>query len=219
MNNYQKVKVNISQDQSDKIKKAIQNGTAASIKLSHQDLNGEDVLALTKTQLNKMKKAYTDGTGVVLKMSKKQLKHNAKVEGGFIGALLPLLGMLGSTLATRVVPALATGLLAGVGSSAGSAMVDKIAGRGVEGIGPVNSKNPGVGVLRANTIYLRNRGQGMKMTAAGSGMFLRPWIKNDSVGGDGLYIRSGKGYESVGSVLLLGPNSPFASIPFLNLIL
>ena len=211
MNNYRKVKVNISQGQTDKIKKATQTGTAVSIKLSHQDLNGEHVLALTKTQLNKMAKAYTDGTGIVLKMSKKQLEHNAKVEGGFIGALLPLLGMLGSTLATRVVPALATGLLAGVGSSAGSSMVDKIAGRGVEG--------PGVGVQRANTIYLRNRGQGMKMTATGSGMFLRPWIKNDSVGGDGLYIRSGKGYESVGSGLLLGPNSPFASIPFLNLIL
>ena len=76
--------MNISQGQSDKIKKAIQKGTAVSIKLSHQDLNGEDVLALTKTQLNKMKKAYTDGTGIVLKMSKKQLEHNAKVEGGFI---------------------------------------------------------------------------------------------------------------------------------------
>ena len=206
MNNYQKVKVNISQGQTDKIKKAIQTGTAASIKLSHQDHNGEHILALTKTQLNKMAKAYTDGTGIVLKMSKKQLEHNAKVEGGFIGALLPLLGMLGSTLATRVVPACSA-----VGSSAGSAIVDKIAGRGVEG--------PGVGVQRANTIYLRNRGQGMKMTAARSGMFLRPWIKNDSVGGDGLYIRSGKGYESVGAGLLLGPNSPFASIPFLNLIL
>ena len=199
MNNYQKVKDNISQGQTDKIKKAIQNGTAASIKLSHQDLNGEYVLALTKTQLNKMTKANTDGTGIVLKMSKKQLEHNAKLEGGFIGALLPLLGMLGSTLATRVVPALATELLAGVGSSAASAMVDKITGRGV--------------------VYTKKNGRGMKMTAAGSGMFLRPWMKSDSVGGYGLYIRSSKGYESVGSGLLLGPNLPFASIPFLNLVL
>ena len=207
MNNYQKVKVKISQGQTDKIKKAIQNGIVASIKLSHQDLkNGENVLALTKTQLNKMTKAYTDGTGIVLKMSKKQLEHNAKVEGGFIGALLPLLGMLGSTLVTRVVPALATGLLAGVGSPAGSAMVDKIAGRGV-------------GYPATSVVYAKKNGRVMKMTAAGSGMFLRPWIKSDSVGRDGLYIRSGKGYESVGSGLLLGPNSPFASIPFLNLIL
>ena len=198
MNTYQKVKVNISQGQADKIK-VIQNGSAVNLKLSYQDLNGEHVLALTKTQVNKIVKAYTNGTGVVLNLSEKQLEHSSKVEGGFIRALLLLLGMFGSTLATSVVPALATGLLAGVGSSAGSAMVDKTAGRGV--------------------VYAKKNGRGMKMTAAGSGMFLRQWMKSDSVGEDGLYIRSGRGYESEGSGLLLGPNSPFSSIPFLNLIL
>ena len=149
--------------------------------------------------MNKIAKAYEKGTGVTLKLSKKQIEYNSKVEGGFLGALLPLLGMLGSTLATRVVPALATGLLADLLSSADSAMVDKIAGRGI--------------------VYAKKNGKGMKVETVGSGMFLRPWIKSDSVGGDGLYIRSGKGYESVGSGLLLGPNSPFATIPFLNLIL
>ena len=109
--------------------------------------------------------------------------------------------MLGSTLATRVVPALATGLLAGVGSSAGSAMVDKVAGRGVA--------KPATSV-----VYAKKNGRGMKMTAAGSGMFLRPWMKSHSVGGGGLYIRSGKGYESVGSGLFLGPNSPSQAFHF-----
>ena len=199
MSNYQKVKLNISQGQADKIKKAIQEKSDVSIRLSHSDLEGEHILALTKSQLNKIAKAYHNGTGVTLKLSKKQIEYNSKVEGGFLGALLPLLGMLGSTLATRVVPALATGLLAGVGSSAGSAMVDKIAGRGV--------------------VYAKKNGSGIKMTAAGRGVILRPWGKYDSMRGDGLYIKSGKGYESVGSGLLLGPNSPFASIPFLNLIL
>ena len=199
MSNYQKVKLHISKGQTDKIKKAIQEQSDVSIRLSHSDLEGEHILAVTQSQLNKIAKAYEKGTGVTLKLSKKQLAYNAKVEGGFIGALLPLLGMLGSTLATRVVPALATGLLAGVGSSAGSAMVDKIAGRGV--------------------VYAQKNGKGMKMEAAGSGLFLRPWVNNNSMSGDGLYIKSGKGYESVGAGLLLGPNSPFASIPFLNLIL
>ena len=199
MSQYQKVKLHISKGQTDKIKKAIQEQSDVSIRLSHSDLEGEHILALTQSQLNKIAKAYEKGTGVTLKLSKKQLAFNAKVEGGFIGALLPLLGMLGSTLATRVVPALATGLLAGVGSSAGSAMVDKIAGRGI--------------------VYAKKNGRGMKMTAAGSGLFLRPWVGSDSMSGDGIYIKSGKGYESVGAGLLLGPNSPFASIPFLNLIL
>ena len=209
MSNYQKVKLNISQGQADKIKKAIQEKSDVNIRLSHSDLEGEHILAVTKSQLIKITKAYNNGTGITLKLSKKQLSHNSEIEGGFIGALLPLLGMLGSTLATRVVPALATGLLAGVGSSAGSAMVDKIAGRGVE--------DSGAGVLRANTIYLRNRGQGIKMRAAGSGVFLRPWVK--PIVGDGLFVKNGKKYESVGSGLLLGPNSPFSNIPFLNLIL
>ena len=199
MSNYQKVKLHISKGQTDKIKKAIQEQSDVSIRLSHSDLEGEHILAVTQSQLNKIAKGYEKGTGVTLKLSKKQLVYNAKVEGGFIGALLPLLGMLGSILATRVVPALATGLLAGVGSSAGSAMVDKIAGRGV--------------------VYAKTNGKGMKMEAAGSGLFLRPWVNNNSMSGDGLYIKSGKGYESVGAGLLLGPNSPFASIPFLNLIL
>ena len=197
MSNYQKVKLNISQGQADKIKKAIQEKSDVSIRLSHSDLEGEHILALTKSQLNKIAKAYNNGSGVTLKLSKKQIEYNSKVEGGFLGALLPLLGMLRSTLATRVVPALATGLLAGVGSSAGSAMVDKIAGRGV--------------------VYLKKNGKGMKMTAAGRGMFLRPWVK--PIFGEGLFVKNGKKYESVGSGLLLGPNSPFASIPFLNLIL
>ena len=199
MSNYQKVKLHFSKGQTDKIKKAIQEQSDVSIRLSDSDLEGEHILAVTQSQLNKIAKAYEKGTGVTLKLSKKQLAYNAKVEGGFIGALLPLLGMLGSTLATRVVPALATGLLAGVGSSAGSAMIDKIAGRGV--------------------VYAKKNGKGMKMEAAGSGLFLRPWVNNNSMSGDGLYIKSGKGYESVGAGLLLGPNSPFASIPFLNLIL
>ena len=199
MSNYRKVKLHISKGQADKIKKPIQEKSDVSIRLSHSDLEGEHILAVTKSQLNKIAKAYEKGTGVTLKLSKKQIEYNSKVEGGFLSALLPLLGMLGSTLATRVVPALATGLLAGVGSSAGSAMVDKIAGRGI--------------------VYAKKNGKGMKMESVGSGMFLRPWINSDSVGGDGLYIRSGRGYESVGSGLLLGPNSPFASMPFLNLIL
>ena len=120
--------------------------------------------------------------------------HNLEIEGGFIGALLPLLGMLGSTLATRVVSALATGLLAGVGSSAGSAIVDNIAGRGVAKRG-------------TSVVYLKKNGKGIKMTAAGSGVFLRLWVK--PIVGDGVFVKNGKKYKSVGSGLSLGPNSSF----------
>ena len=143
---YQNIKVNISKGQLEKIKKAIEDGVGTNIKLSHSDINGEHVLAVTNLQLNKISKAYEKGTGVVINLTKAQLMHNLQIEGGFVGALLPLLGATGSFLLKSVVPSLATGLLAGVGSSAGSAMVDKIAGRG-------------------NTVYIKKKGQGIKMTA------------------------------------------------------
>ena len=125
--------------------------------ISHSDINGEHVLAVTNMQLNKISKAYEKGTGVVINLSKTQPMHNSQMEGGFIDALLPLLGAAGSFLLKSVVPSLATGLLAGVGSTAGSAMVDNIAGRGV-----------------GNTVYIKKKGQGIKMTAAGSGLYMRP---------------------------------------------
>ena len=88
MSNYQKVKLNILQSQTDKIKKAIQEKSDVSIRLSHSDLEGEHILALTKSQLNKIAKAYHNGTGVTLKLSKKQIEYNSKVEGGFLGYVI-----------------------------------------------------------------------------------------------------------------------------------
>ena len=69
MSNYQKLKLNISQDQADKIKKAIQEKSDVSIRLSHSDLEGDHILAVTKSQWNKIIKAYNYGTGVTLKLS------------------------------------------------------------------------------------------------------------------------------------------------------
>ena len=80
---YKNARVNISESQIDKIQKAVQAGSQVSIRLKHEDLSGEHILALTQRQINKINKAYENGTGVDLKMSKTQLRHNAKVEGGF----------------------------------------------------------------------------------------------------------------------------------------
>src|SRR5688572_9835749 len=92
MSRYTNIKVNISEGQKDKIKRALEAGCdGVSIRLSHDDLRGEHVLAITQAQINKMMKAYENGTGVTIKMSKTQLEHNKKVEGGFIGAILPFL--------------------------------------------------------------------------------------------------------------------------------
>src|SRR6218665_179829 len=104
MSRYMNVKVNVSEGQKDKIKRALEAGTGVTIRLSHGDLSGEHVLALTQGEINKMAKVYQNGTGMALKMSKTQLEHNAKVEGGFIGAILPFLATAGKFLLSSVLP-------------------------------------------------------------------------------------------------------------------
>ena len=145
-----------------------------SIRLSHNDISGEDVLALTQAQINKITKAYQSGKGVTIKMSKTQIEHNAKVEGGFIGAILPMLATAGKFLMSSVLPGLATGLLTGVGAAAGSKVVNKISGSGV--------------------MYLKKHGRGMFTWADGStysGQFLE-----NNIEGSGVYQWSdGRKYD------------------------
>jgi hypothetical protein len=202
MSRYTNVNVNISEGQTDKIKRALEAGVdGVSIKLSHDDLSGEHVLALTQAQCNKMAKAYQNGKGVTIKMSKTQLAHNAKVEGGFIGAILPFLATAGKFLLSKVLPSLATGAMAGIGSTAASKIVDKISGSGV--------------------LYVNKGGIAGKIKAVGDGLYLSPWPKGSSMG-EGLYLKNGKGMfmkPGSGSGLILGPNSPFQNIPLLGWLL
>jgi len=193
------VKVNVSEGQKDKIKRALQSGTGVTIRLSHGDLSGEHVLALTQAQVNKMAKVYEKGTGMALKMSKTQLEHNAKVEVGLIGAILPFLATAGKFLLSSVLPGLATGALTGIGSAAASKVVDKISGSGV--------------------VYVKKGGRNYKIVRLGEGLYLKPWL-GSGVEGDGLYMKTGKGlYMKTGKGILLGPNSPFQNIPLLGLLL
>ena len=153
MSRYTNIKVNISEGQKDKIKRALEAGCdGVSIRLSHDDLSGEHVLALTPAQINKMTKAYENGKGVTIKMSKTQLIHNAKVEGGFIGAILPFLATAGKFLLSSVLPSLATGALSGLGSAATTKIIDKISGSGV-----------------MDVIYIRRGERAYKMRPDGNG--------------------------------------------------
>jgi|ERR1700733_14249660 len=198
LSRYTNTKLNISDGQKDRIKRAMQAGSDVSIKLKHDDLSGEHVLALTQGQINKMTKAYQKGNGVTIRMSKSQLQHNAKIEGGFIGALLPLLATAGKFLLSSVLPSLATGALSGLGSAATTKIVDKISGNGI--------------------LYVKKGGMACKITPYGSGLYLSPWTKGSSVTASGLYLKQGGGYVD-GRGLILGPNSPFQNIPILGMIL
>jgi hypothetical protein len=107
---YHKHGVNLSEGQKNKISAAYKNGIRISIKLSKDDLYGNDMLALTKAQLNKLRKAEN---GVQLNLSVAQLKYMVKT-GGF----LPLLTLI--PLIAGAVGA-AGGLTGGIASAVSAA--------------------------------------------------------------------------------------------------
>ena len=73
MTNYTNVKVRLSEDEKDKLKKTFEsNCEAIAIRLSFTDLNGEDVIAITKSQLGRLMKAYEAKKSMTIKMSKTQ---------------------------------------------------------------------------------------------------------------------------------------------------
>ncbi len=201
MREYEKVTINVSEGQQEKIRDAMQSKKPVSIKLKHADLQGKHVIAITLQQAKKLATAWQNGKGATIKMSKTQLQYNSKIEGGFIGAILPALATAGKFLLSSILPSLATGALTGVGAAAGSKIVDKISGSG-------------------DVLYWKKNGEGCKIIPAGQGLYLSPWQKASTVG-NGLYLKTPNsgGYVGVGTGLLLGPNSPFQNIPILGMIL
>ena len=176
MTQYKDVNVNLSENQIKKIQQAINaNCTATSIKLGANDLDGEHTIFLTNGQYNKLQNARDQGKGLTIRMSSRQLKYNTKAEGGFIGALLPMLGAVGRIagpalmgLAKKAVPALATGALSGLAST-------------------------GVSKLFGNGLYLKKGGMIAQVETDGLGLYLKPY-KGKGLGsrGNGLYLKQGK---------------------------
>ena len=199
MTRYTTVKVHISEGQKQKLQNALQTHGPVSIRLDHEDLNGDDILALTKSQLNKLTKAYESGKGATIKMSSTQLKHNLKVEGGFLGMLAGLAARFLPMIASKVLPALGIGALSGLASSG----MQKAMGKGLCG----------------NGLYLKKGGCVCQIETDGKGLYLGPASGSGfKAVGDGLYLRKEGGiYDGKG--LLLGPNSPIAKIPILGQLL
>ena len=195
MTRYINAKVNITEGQKKKLQHAIKaNFSAVSIRLGHEDLKGNDILAVTESQAKKLDKAYENGTGITIRMSSQQLTHNAKVEGGFLGLLAGLATRALPMLAKTVLPALGVGALSGLAST-------------------------GVRKAMGSGLYLKKGGLVYKVETDGEGLYLKPYKgKGLESYDDGPYlIQKGKIYDGKG--LLLGPNSPFANIPILGAIL
>ena len=90
--------------------------SAVSIRLGHEGLKGNDILAVTSSQAKKLAKAHENGKGITIRKSSSQLKHNKKIEGGFLGLLAGLAARALPMLAKTVLPALGVGTLSGLAS-------------------------------------------------------------------------------------------------------
>ena len=176
MTQYKSVNINLSENQMQKLRQAVNaNCSATSIKLSYDDLDGDHTVFLTKAQYNKLENARDQGKGLTIRMSSRQLKHNVKTQGGFLGALLPALAGIGRAVAPallgvakKAVPALTTGVLSGLAST-------------------------GVSKLFGDGLYLKKGGMIAQVETDGQGLYLKPY-KGKGLGsrGNGLYLKQGK---------------------------
>ena len=70
MTMYTNVKVNISEGQKEKFQHAIKVGcSAVSIRQGHEDIDGDDILAVTNSQAKKLAKALENGRGITIRMT------------------------------------------------------------------------------------------------------------------------------------------------------
>ena len=79
----------LSKGQKETLARAARDDTEATIRLSHDQLHGEDKLGLTKQQIAHMMKQNGKGAGAELNFSKTQLNKMTKM-----GGILPLLPLL-----------------------------------------------------------------------------------------------------------------------------
>ena len=146
-----------------------------SIRLGHEDLQGNDSLAVTGSQAKKLAKAHKNGKGITIRMSSSQLEHDTKIEGGFLGLLAGLATRALPMVAKTVLPALGVGALSGLASSG----VQKATGSG---------------------LYFKKGGCVSQVETDGSGLYLKPYKgKGLESYGDGLYLKQGgKLYDGKG---------------------
>ena len=150
MTRYTNVKVNISEGQKEKLQHTIKAGNpVVSIRLGREDLEGNDILAVTNSQAKKLAKAHKNGKGIMIRISSSQLKHNTKIEGDILGLLAGLAARVLPVLAKIVLPSLCVGALSGLASSG----VQKAMGSG---------------------LYLKKGGCVSQVETDGSGLYLKP---------------------------------------------
>lgn len=125
--NYHPYKVTLSQGQKNKLSSAYQRKMPIILRSSADELTGNDVLKLTKTQINKINKAKQLNKGVDIRISKNQIQRGGALWSGLMSKAIPM----AFKWAPKIAAPLATGALQALGSFG----LDKILGSGVRGGG------------------------------------------------------------------------------------
>ena len=84
---YLQKNVTLTKAQKEKIASAFKNKCSTTVKLSPSEMDGDDVIFLTKNQIKKMETSKGRNKGINLKLSASQVKYQAK-DGGFLPFLL-----------------------------------------------------------------------------------------------------------------------------------
>ena len=130
MTTYYEYKVNLSKGQKEKLAKAVKNSSPITLRLSKNELVGNDEMMLTKSQINKLQKAKQKNSGAEIKISKSQIKKSVKQRGSLWTSLISL-GTKALPFMTKGVSKVAPHLATGALSALGSLGIDKIFGKGV----------------------------------------------------------------------------------------
>ena len=117
MTSYVEYNLTLTQGQKDKLFKAFKKHFPTTIRLANERLKRpHGKIFVTQRQVTHLEKAKREGKGAQLQLSQTQMREQ---QGGFLGALLPVLGKVGAMALpwlTKAAAPLATGVLSGLAS-------------------------------------------------------------------------------------------------------
>ena len=244
MTSYRKYNVNLTEGQKEKLRKYLQKRSPMILRLSNNQLSGNDELLLTNKQIRKIEKSKIDGSSTHIKISINQMRKQSG--GNLFSALLPLAkNILPQILKTAGFSALSGAVSGGIEKA--------IKGEGLFSI-PQNKVDQlikykdyltdsqkkqinqalqtGFGISRFRLTKKQQEGGFLGSLLASIGI---PLLMNALTGkghGRGLHVgphlptntrniyvpKTGRGKKK-GKGLLLGKNSPFNNIPIIGAIL
>jgi hypothetical protein len=144
--------------QKETLAKAAREGSEVTLRLTVDQLQGEDTLGLTKTQIAHIAKNKSAGSGAQIKLSKTQLKTMVRM-----GGVLPLHALLPTILGGLS----AAGALAGGAAAVTKAVLDKEANDAANAEAERHNREIEAR-LKGSGLYLGKRGGGCPKRRSGS---------------------------------------------------